>query len=158
MIALPLSVRRAAVVGGVVASLVLGLATIRAASAWTAASAPLDVAPVSATSLQAQLTAEQARSADLEDRLTTLTDHATQLTAALEAARAQATADAQHASDLQAKLQASQSRLQQLDQQIAQAQAALKAQIAAAQAAARHAAAPAAAAPATAPPGEHGDD
>jgi septal ring factor EnvC (AmiA/AmiB activator) len=159
MIALPVPVRRALVVAGVVTSLVLGLATIRAAAAWTAASAPLDVAPVAATSLQDRLAAEQARSADLEARLTQLTDQAAQLTTALGTARAQATTDAQHAADLQAKLESSQARLRQLDQQVAQAQAALKAQIAAAQAAARRATtAPVAPAPAATEPAEHGDD
>lgn len=156
MSTLPATIRRVAVVAGVAASLVVGVATIRAASAWTAASAPLDAMPVSAASLQSRVETEQARSASLEAQLKALTDRAVQLTSALETARAQASADGRHAADLQARLDASQARLLQLDQQVAQAQAALQAQIAAARAAARRAAA--APVPAPAAPATHGDD
>jgi hypothetical protein len=44
---LPLPLRRILVVGGVLAVLVLGVVTIRAAAGWAVEAAPLTVAPVS---------------------------------------------------------------------------------------------------------------
>ena len=59
---LQLLTRRALVVAGVVVSLVVGAASIQAAAAWTAASAPLNDPPASLASLQASLEQERARS------------------------------------------------------------------------------------------------
>ena len=139
--------RRPLVVIGVVLSLVLGVVTIRSAAEWTAASAPLAVKPPSIQQLQADLAAEQARSADLQARLDGLTGDSTDLVAALQAASERIAADATQAAGLQASLKSAQSKLTALERSIRRAQAA----------AAR---APSVAAPAAAtqPPTHGGDD
>ena len=63
---LPLLARRAIVIVAVVGATIGGAASIRAAGIWTAASAPLAVAPASLTSIDAALAAEKQRSAALE--------------------------------------------------------------------------------------------
>ena len=131
MMPLPIVLRRAVVVGGVTASLVLGALTVRAAGEWTAANAPLATAPVSAEALQARLVSEQERSASLSDQLTGLTGQAAELSTALQAAKDRIAADTTHASDLQQQLDAAKDRLAKLDKLVAQAQAALKARAAA---------------------------
>ncbi len=105
--------RRVVTTVGVVAALLLGFGSIRAAAAWTAASAPLSVAPVSIDQIQERLTAEQARSADLEAQLQSLTNQTTELTTALEAAQAQITADSGHATDLAKQLKAAKDEARQ---------------------------------------------
>ena len=62
-----LPLRRLLTTIGVIAALLLGFGSIRAAAAWTAASAPLTVAPVSVSALQDQLATEQARSDALRE-------------------------------------------------------------------------------------------
>ena len=57
--------RRLITAVGVIAALVLGFGSIKAAAAWTAASAPLTVAPVPVAAIQDRLADEQARSADM---------------------------------------------------------------------------------------------
>ena len=88
------SIRRILTVIGVAAALLVGFGAIRASAAWTATTAPLTVAPVSAETLQARLTDESARSADLVDRLAALTTHAEELSAALAAAQDRIGSDA----------------------------------------------------------------
>ena len=68
-----LPVRRTLTLAGAVAAVLLGLAAIQAAAAWTAEAAPLTVAPVSAASIEARLAEEQARSAQLQSELSVLT-------------------------------------------------------------------------------------
>ena len=50
-----LPVRRTLTIAGAVAAVLLGLAAIQAAAAWTAEAAPLAVAPVSASAIDARL-------------------------------------------------------------------------------------------------------
>jgi chromosome segregation ATPase len=113
--------RRVVTTVGVIAALVLGYGSIRAASTWTAASAPLSVAPVSIDRLQERLAAEQTRSADLETELLTLTTQTAQLNAALEAAQTRITTDTGHASDLAKQLKAAKDKLAKLEASIAKA-------------------------------------
>jgi chromosome segregation ATPase len=114
-------IRRLVTVFGVIAALMIGFGSIRAAAAWTAASAPLTVAPVSVTKLQDRLAVEQARSVDLRLQLQTLTTQSTELTAALEAAQAQITSDTDHATQLAKDLKAAKQKLAKLEASIAKA-------------------------------------
>ena len=59
-----------------VAALLLGFAAIRAASAWTAEAAPLVVEPDAGDVIEAELAAEQARSAELEQQIAAMTGQA----------------------------------------------------------------------------------
>jgi chromosome segregation ATPase len=113
--------RRLLTVGGVIAVLVLGFASIRAASAWTAASAPLTVAPVTIGTLQSQLSDEHRRSAALLQELGALEAQSTDLAAALQAAHARIESDASHAMDLAAQLKVARQRLAKLETTIAAA-------------------------------------
>ena len=113
--------RRTAVVLGVTASLLLGVVSIRAAAAWTAASAPLASVPVSVASLTDELAAEQARSAALQAQLDDLAGRSTELTGALEAAQGRMTTDAATAKDLRARLAAATKKLAALTQSLKQA-------------------------------------
>lgn len=119
-------IRRIVTVFGVVAALLLGYGSIRAAAAWTAASAPLTVAPVSVTTLQDRLAVEQARSVDLRLQLQTLNTQSTELTAALEAAQAQITTDTDNATQLAKDLKAAKTKLAKLEASIAKARLAAR--------------------------------
>lgn len=113
-----LHIRRSLTAFGVVGAILLGLAAIQGAAAWTATSAPLSVAPVSATSIEAQLLEEQARSADLQAQLLDLSINAGQLSTALEAAQARIDADATHAKELERDLQTAKKKLAALQRSI----------------------------------------
>lgn len=115
--------RRPLVILGVVLSLFAGVATIRAAAVWTAASSPLVAKPPSVESLQATLAAEGARTATLQAQLDELAADATDLTAALGAARDRIVADSGQARDLQAALNAARAKVAALERSIRQAPA-----------------------------------
>jgi septal ring factor EnvC (AmiA/AmiB activator) len=120
----PHQLRRPFVVLGVVLSLLLGVATIRAAASWTAASSPLAAKPPSVEALQTTLAEEQSRSAALRAQLEDLTAGSTELTAALDAARSRIAADADQARALQARLKAAKARLASLEASVRRATAA----------------------------------
>lgn len=103
--------RRSLVVLGVSASLLVGLVSIRAAAAWTAAAAPLAAPPVSVDAISQQLTQEQARSAALQDQLAALMNQSTTLTKALKAAQGRIASDAANASVLRGRLATAQQQL-----------------------------------------------
>lgn len=124
------SIRRFATVVGVVAALVLGFGSIRAAAAWTAAAAPLSVTPESVAALQSQLAGERDRSAALQQQLDALEAQSTDVAGALDAARSQITSDAGHARDLATQLKTARQRLAKLQATIAAANAASQAQAA----------------------------
>ena len=107
-------VRRLVVTIGVAGSLVAAGVTIRAASIWAAADAPLTVAPVSVTSVQDALDQERARSAALEAQLASLGSSTADLRAALDTAQAQVVADRTTADQLRASLVAAQEKLTSL--------------------------------------------
>lgn len=112
---LALVIRRNLVVAGVVASLVLGGATVRAAALWTAASAPLEQPPAALSSIKHALEEERSRSAALERQLTDLTKASEDLSAALSAAQAQVNTDSSTAEVLRASLATAQAKLVQLE-------------------------------------------
>lgn len=110
--------RRSLTLVGSLGAILLGLAAIQGAAAWTATSAPLTAEPVSATSIEAQLLQEQARSADLQAQLLDLSINAGQLSTALEAAQARIDADATHAKDLERDLKTAKRKLAALQRSI----------------------------------------
>jgi hypothetical protein len=116
--------RRPLVVLGVLLSLFLGAASIRAAAAWTAASAPLADRPPSVESLQAELATEQARSRALQTHLDQLNSDSVDLMAALATASDRIAVDASHAKELQDSLAAAKAKLAALEKSIGKARAA----------------------------------
>lgn len=113
--------RRLLTILGVIAALVVGFGSIRAAAVWTAASAPLTIAPVSVSTLQSQLADEQDRSGALQQQLDALASQSTDLASALQAAHSRIDIDAGHAKDLAAQLKTARQRLAKLQGSIASA-------------------------------------
>ena len=101
-----LALRRLATAAGVVAVMALGFGSIQAASAWTAASAPLTVAPVSVQEVQADLADERARSQALTEQLHELDARSQDLETALTEANDRIATDTTHATDLEKQLAA----------------------------------------------------
>ncbi len=120
-----LAVRRAGVVAGVVASLVLGAASVRIAAELTAAAAPPTVPPVSIDTLRQALADEQARSAALEAQLADLTGLTEQLRAALGETGSQVESDQQTAEQLRARLADAEAKLAATTRALAAARARL---------------------------------
>jgi DNA repair exonuclease SbcCD ATPase subunit len=144
-----LRLRRLLTAVGVVAALVLGFGSIRVAAAWTAASAPIGVAPIPVSSIQDRLDQELARSEAMRAQLDSLAAQSTEMTSALEAAQARIAADTGHAKALADELKTAKQKLAKLAASIAKAKAA----------AARATVTTKAAAPAATPiPTHHGDD
>ena len=127
-----LRIRRLLTVVGVIAVLALGFGSIRAASAWTAASAPLPVAPVSVATLRATLDQEQARSEALASQLRELDARSRDLETALTQAHERIDADVSKAGETEDQLAVASSKLADLERAIAKAKKALAAQAAAA--------------------------
>lgn len=118
-------VRRSTTVVGVLVILALAFLAIRLAAAWTANAAQLEVAPVSVDALQAQVDAERARTAELSSELRRLMSQSDDLTAALNAAKAQIGRDADHARTLSADLASAREKLRSLEASIQEARSAL---------------------------------
>ncbi len=116
---LRLILRRTAVTMAVVGSLVLGAATIRAASQWTATEAPLAAPPVTVESLASQLATERGRTSDLATRLAAMAGQTVELQAALDAANAQVEQDTATAKGLTDRIAAAKKKLAALNRQIA---------------------------------------
>jgi chromosome segregation ATPase len=127
----PTFFRRALVALGVVASITVGVATVEAAAAWTAQSAPLQVAPESVDSLRARLAAEVARSAELQAQIDALHGHAGDLSTALTVATDRIATDAETAQALRDRLTAAKERLAALERLIAKTRAQARAAAAA---------------------------
>jgi len=116
-----LRIRRTLALAGAIAAVILGFAAIEAAAAWTAQAAPLTVSPAAATSIEARLADEQARSAALETQLRQLSGSADDLSAALAAAQEQIKADNAHASQLEQDLATATKKLKDLQRSISAA-------------------------------------
>ncbi len=140
----PHALRPGGVLVGVVAAIALGAVSIRAAAAWTEASAPLTVAPVPVQTLESKIAEELARSEALREDLANLSAETDTLRAALDSADTQVGADAGTAAELEAKLAEARTRLADLEALVAKAERQLQATVAAAKA--RQVAAPAPAA------------
>jgi DNA repair exonuclease SbcCD ATPase subunit len=126
--------RRGGVLIGVVAAIALGALSIRAAAAWTEASAPLTVAPVPVETLDSKVAEELARSEALREDLANLASETETLRAALDSADAQVGADTGTAAELEAKLAEAKARLADLEALVAKAERQLQATVAAAKA------------------------
>jgi len=124
-----LLLRRLLTTVGVIGVLVLGYGSIRAASAWTAASAPLAVAPVTVATLQTKLADEHARSEALVARLQDLDARSRALETALSQAQDRIDSDAGHATDLEDQPAAANKKLTKLEAAIAKAKKALAARV-----------------------------
>jgi chromosome segregation ATPase len=121
---IPLLFRRSLVTFGVLLSLFVGVATIQAAAAWTAATSPLADKPPSIESLRASLETAKERSTVLQSQLDDLSAGSTELSAALEAARERIASDATQAKELQSSLKAAKTKLAALERSIQRARSA----------------------------------
>ena len=101
-----------------VSALLVGFAAVRAASAWTAEAAPLVVSPTAASQIEARLSAEQSRSADLEQQIASMTAQADEMTTALQVAQDRIATDGDHADQLAKDLAAAKARLKKLEASI----------------------------------------
>ena len=117
--------RRLTVLVGIAIVLVLVVGAIRLAAVWTAAAAPLTVAPASATQLTAGVMDEQARGEALTRQLAELEARSQDLAVALGQARDRIAADAAHATELKDKLATAKSRLATLEKELARARQAV---------------------------------
>ena len=127
--------RRLSVVIGVIAVLALGVGSIRAAAAWTAAEAPLVVAPISVETIQGDLDAEHGRAEALTQQLRELDARSAELEAALAQANDRIASDAAHADELEGRLADASAKLHKLEKAVAKAKRQLAAQVTAARSA-----------------------
>ena len=135
-------VRRLAVLGATMAVVAAGALTVQAAAGWRAASAPLDVAPVSASGINADLAAESDRAAALVAQVEAVAGQVDTLKTAVDQASLHVTGDATGAAKVKAAFVAATAQLATLQAQLAAAQNRLAAlNAAAAQQAAANAAA-----------------
>lgn len=118
-----LPIRRTITIVLAVAALLLGFTAIRAAAAWTAEAAPLVANPASAVSIESKLADEQARSADLQERLTAITSQTDDIAAALQAAQDRIAADGTRAEQLTSDLASAKAKLKTLEATIKKASA-----------------------------------
>jgi hypothetical protein len=123
----PLLYRRSLVVLAVALALLAAVVTVRAAAAWTAASAPLELEPASVAELKAALATEQLRSRALEQQIDKLSTLSSDLSGALETARARIVSDGETAAGLSAELAAAAAKLRQLEASLAAARRAMAA-------------------------------
>ena len=115
-------IRRTVVIAGVIASLLLGIVSIRFAADMTAAAAPPPAPPVSLGSLKSALDAEQARGAALRTQLDELLSVTEQLTAALAATEGEVKTDGLTAKQLRARLKAADAKLKSVNRLLKEAQ------------------------------------
>ena len=115
-------IRRTVVVAGVLASLALGVVSIRFAADMTAAAAPPPAPPVSLDSLKTALAAEQARGASLQGQLDELLAVTDELTAALTSTEGEVKVDGLTAKELRARLKAADAKLKTVNKLLKEAQ------------------------------------
>jgi chromosome segregation ATPase len=158
--------RRTLVVGATMAVIGVAVGTVQVAAQWRAATAPLDTAPVSMSTIADQAATEQERSDDIANQMGGLAGQVSSLQAALITANGGVAGQAKTAAGLQAQLKAAKVKLTNLQKQLKAAQQRLQAlnQAAARQAAINRAArsggggGSSAASTATPPPHERGGD
>jgi hypothetical protein len=122
-----LRIRRSVVIAGVVLSLVVGLVSIRVAARLAEAAAPPPAPPVSIATLTAELDAERANAASLQQQLDELVGATAQLTSALGATGDQVSLDGLTAAQLRDRLKAAEAKLTKISKLLTQAQARLAA-------------------------------
>jgi hypothetical protein len=119
--------RRALVVLGVVASLLVGLVSVRVAADLTAAAVPPAVPPVSIETLQNLLVAERERAITLREELDQLLAATGNLSTAVGLTSDQVTTDGLTADELRQRLAEAEAKLGRLQDLLAAAQARLSA-------------------------------
>jgi len=127
---LKIQVRRSLIIAAAGSSVVMGGVAVQTAAAWVHATTPADESTLTATDLQDQLTAEEARSAALQAQVDALLAQAGQFHTALGQASDQIAGDVQQAAALRVELAAEQKRLAALKAAAAKAAAAAKHQAA----------------------------
>ena len=115
-------VRRTIVLVMTCAVIGAGVFTVGLAARWRAEAAPLDVAPVGMSQLDADLAAEAARSTDLNGQVSDVAGQVAVLRGALVAAGDTVTSDTGSAQALQARLDKATARLARLQGQLKAAQ------------------------------------
>jgi septal ring factor EnvC (AmiA/AmiB activator) len=108
---LALVLRRTFVTAGVLGTLVLGAATVRAAAIWTASAAPMEAPPISPADIAARLNDAAARSAALDQQIADLTKQTMDLATALAKAEKRIGTDSTTARALRAELAAAEKKL-----------------------------------------------
>ena len=155
-------VRRVAVLAATLAVIGVAAGTVQVAAEWRAASAPLDTAPVSMSSITQDYAVETQRADDLGKQMDGVAKQISDLQAALITADGSVAGDTTSATGLKAKLGAATVKLTTLQKQLDQAQQRLQAlnRAAARQAAANRSTRVTTAAPTTGggPVGEPGND
>jgi septal ring factor EnvC (AmiA/AmiB activator) len=115
-------VRRAVVLVATLAVIGVGLATVKVAAEWRAASVPLDVAPVGMDTISSQFAAETDRAGALSEQIDTVATQIASLQGAILEAGAHVSGDAQSAEALKADLAAAKAKLTTLNAQLRAAQ------------------------------------
>jgi hypothetical protein len=119
--------RRGLVLAGTLAVIGLAAGTVQVASEWRAAEAPLDTAPVSMSTIEADFAIEEERAADIAARMDGVAGQVSSLQAALISAGGSVDTDVQAAVDLQARLDAATAKLTGMQKQLKAAQRRLEA-------------------------------
>ena len=114
--------RRTLVLALTLGVIVAGVFTVGLAAQWRAETAPLDVAPVAMSQVEADLAAEAMRSSDLGGQISDVAGQVATLRGALVTADDTVSADAGSAHALEAKLRAASTRLARLQGQLKAAQ------------------------------------
>ena len=115
-------VRRTIVLLMTCAVIAAGVFTVGLAARWRAEAAPLDVAPVAMSQLDADLAAEAVRSTDLTGQVSDVAGQVAMLRGALVAAGDTVTSDTGSAQALQARLDKATTKLARLQGQLKAAQ------------------------------------
>lgn len=120
-------VRRVAVVALTIAVIGVAVGTVQVAADWRAASAPLDAAPVSMSSIEQDYAIETERADDLATQMDGVAKQISTLQAALITANGSIAGDTASAQDLQVQLAAAKVKLTTIQKQLKGAQDRLQA-------------------------------
>ena len=119
--------RRAAVIVGAIAVIGVAVGTVQLAAEWRAASAPLDAAPVSMSTIEQDYAIENERADDLATQMDGVARQISTLQSALITANGSIAGDTDSATALQDELAAAKTKLTSIQKQLKGAQARLEA-------------------------------
>ena len=119
--------RRAAVIAGTIAVIGVAVGTVQVAADWRAASAPLDTAPVSLSTIEADYALETERAEDLTAQMDGVAKQISTLQSALITANGSIAGDTASAEELQAQLATAKAKLTTIQKQLKGAQERLEA-------------------------------
>jgi chromosome segregation ATPase len=120
-------IRRAAVIAGTIAVIGVAVGTVQVAADWRAASAPLDTAPVSMSSIEQDYAIENERAEDLAGQMDGVAKQISTLQSALITANGSIAGDTANAEGLQDQLAVAKTKLTTIQKQLKAAQARLQA-------------------------------